>query len=257
MRREYRVLTPEYVEFSFELAGLGSRLVAALIDFSVVVELAALGCAGSALVGLLAPGLATALMIVAVFLAFQGYPILLETLWNGQTVGKRLLNLRVIQDTGLSLGFYQAVIRNLFRMIDTLPMLYLVGAGVAFSNRHWRRLGDYAAGTIVVKVSQPVMPSQIMAPEDQYNTLQEDAMLRQQIRRRLTLEEKELLLEVCLRREQLQLSSRVALFGRFAAYFARRLDRPRDEFMSEEKFVQNIAAIALAESHRQAAQPHA
>jgi RDD family len=174
--------------------------------------------------------------------------VLLEWRWNGQTVGKRLLDLRVIDERGFSIDFFQAFTRNLLRAVDLLPFFYGVGGVTGLCNPRQKRLGDFAAGTLVVKVRRRVMPAAIMAPNEKYNTLQENAALRVRIRAELSLEERDLLLQLCVRRHELGLESRQALFEETAAYLEERLDLQREPFLSPEKFVQNIAAIALAEA---------
>jgi hypothetical protein len=165
-----------------------------------------------------------------------------------------MLDLRVIDERGFSIDFFQAVIRNLLRILDSMPFLFnVVGlygtAGVtALCNPRGKRLGDFAAGTLVVKVRQRVMPASIMAPNEKYNSLQEDAALRTRIRTLLSLEERDLLLQLCLRRNELAIDSRRALFEEAAAHLEDRLEVKREAFLSPEKFVQNIAAIALDEA---------
>jgi hypothetical protein len=92
------------------------------------------------------------------------------------------------------------------------------------------------------------MPGAILAPNEKYNTMQEDAGLRSRIRQRLSLAERETLLQLCLRRNELEFDSRQVLFSEAAGYLEQRLDVTREAFLSEEKFVQNIAAVALADA---------
>jgi hypothetical protein len=92
------------------------------------------------------------------------------------------------------------------------------------------------------------MPSAVMAPNERYNSLQEHGALRARIRSRLGLDERDLLLQLCVRRHELALDARQAMFEEAAAYLERRLDLRRETLLSAEKFVQNIAAIALAEA---------
>ena len=84
-------------------------------------------------------------------LASMGYAIVLEWRWRGQTVGKRLLRLRVIDADGLQLRFAQIVLRNLIRAVDMLPLTYLVGGVSALVTSDGQRLGDIAANTVVVR----------------------------------------------------------------------------------------------------------
>lgn len=270
MKNEHRVLTPESVEFVYELAGLGSRMLAVFLDhlfivgilFAIWTVACVLGPLGAFMFG---PVLAFARF--GVFLVVYFYFAYFEWRWNGQTPGKRLLDLRVIDDRGMNVDLFQALVRTLFRLVDMMPFLappggvaaqaleflglnaagfYAVGGLCALMHPAHKRLGDWAAGTLVVRTRRRVMPAAIIAPNDRYNTLQEDAGVRSRIRSRLTLEERETLLQLCLRRQELELDARRALFAEAAAYLEERLDLRREAFMSEEKFVQNIAAVALA-----------
>jgi uncharacterized RDD family membrane protein YckC len=259
MDSEHRVLTPESVEFVYELGGIGSRMVAALLDHLIVTALLLCiwfaGLIGGCL-SIFFAGPILAVSILATFLLYFGYFAYFEWKWNGQTPGKRLMDLRVIDDRGMSIDFFQAVVRNLFRVVDMLPSLfaldflafgfYAVGGLSALAGRSNKRLGDWAAGTLVVRTRKRVMPYAILAPSEKYNTLQEDGALRSRIRARLGLEERETLLQLCLRRGELEFDARQALFAEAAEYLEKRLEIRREEFLSEEKFVQNIAAVALA-----------
>ena len=265
MRKEYHVLTPESVEFVYELAGLGSRMVAALIDHliilaAVIIPLVLFACLGglaSVGVSFLAPIAGVAILIT--FLIYFGYFVFFEWKWNGQTPGKRYADVRVIDDRGMSADLFQILVRNLVRIVDLMPVvlpidfvhigLYGVGGMAAFLNPHHRRLGDWAAGTLVVRTRKRVMPEAIMAPSEKYNTLQEDGAVRARIRARLGMEERETILQLCLRRNELEFDSRQELFAGAAAFLEERLEITREPFLSEEKFVQNIAAVALA-AHR-------
>jgi uncharacterized RDD family membrane protein YckC len=172
MSQRLEVETPESVEIAYEIAGLGSRFLAAIIDtFCIFCYLWAVVyvvfiVAAAALVigaGTFASDLALALAIFLVFLTIWGYYILLETIWDGQTIGKRTLKIRVVKATGYPIGFMEAFIRNMVRFVDFLPTLYGVGAVSMFASRQSRRLGDYAAGTVVIKERRPVKLSDVRA----------------------------------------------------------------------------------------------
>ena len=155
----HTVLTPEYVEFRFTLAGLYSRFLAWLIDTSIVLFGTGFVLTVLNLVMFAFPGVASALSFIVYFLVDWGYAITLETAWSGQTVGKRALHLRVIQESGVRIGFYHAALRNLARPVDRLPILYLVGGLTALISGSHQRLGDMLAGTIVVRERRLKVPS--------------------------------------------------------------------------------------------------
>jgi uncharacterized membrane protein SpoIIM required for sporulation/uncharacterized RDD family membrane protein YckC len=148
------VETPEQVVFSYTIAGIGSRAAAALIDYAICFGLAiALGFAALSFARRTAsvPWM-VAVLVIGLFGIFWGYYVLLEGLWDGQTPGKRQLGLRVVRDGGYSITFGASAIRNLVRFIDMQPgAVYGVGIVSAVLSGSGKRLGDYAAGTIVVR----------------------------------------------------------------------------------------------------------
>ncbi len=150
-RQRLEIETPEHVALEYELAGLGSRALAAVADTALVVLLmVAAGLllqqpfAGTGVVG------AIALAIVG-FLLFWGYFTLFEAFRHGQTPGKRWLGIRVVSDTGHALTFSAAAIRNLLRMADLFPPPYLLGGILVAVHPQAKRLGDLVAGTVVVR----------------------------------------------------------------------------------------------------------
>jgi len=164
--------TPEQVELQFAVAGIGSRFVAQLLDFLIVFVSLVLELLFFAWVGANAPknqsaSLDTAgkwALAVLIFLNFAfvvGYFALFEAYWHGQTPGKRVMKLRVIKDSGRQITFFEALARNTVRLIDYMPSLYLVGVITMLCNKQNKRLGDLAAGTLVVHESrdeQPLLP---------------------------------------------------------------------------------------------------
>lgn len=156
MARELTVLTPENIPLRVELAGLGTRFAALFVDlvvlfsgliFVVIVGAALIGALSTVGVGDYAIGVLT----LVVFVTFFGYFILFETLWNGQTPGKRLFGLRVVGDGGYPITVFAAAIRNLVRLVDFIPGFFGVGAIAVFANGERKRLGDLAAGTVVIR----------------------------------------------------------------------------------------------------------
>lgn len=150
--------TPENVSFDYEVAGIGSRFLAALTDTLIIVlvilALAAVlfGVLGNWLDGFSDEAQFTyaAVFILLSFVVLWGYYIFFETTWSGQTPGKRWVGLRVVRLNGLPISVSEAVIRNIVRIIDFLPTGYGIGVVVMFIQPQARRLGDLAAGTLVV-----------------------------------------------------------------------------------------------------------
>ena len=152
------VATPERVSFDFQIAGLGTRAIAQIIDLLIVavVEVAVIffgTAAGTVTNSETVSGL---VLIVFSFLNVFGYFWVSEALWSGQTIGKKAFRLRAVGDRGEPLTFMQAGIRNIVRIVDFLPYGYGVGMIVLFANGKGKRLGDLAAGTLVVKDSDHV-----------------------------------------------------------------------------------------------------
>ncbi len=174
MDDQFIVSTPEHVAFGYEVAGIGSRFGAALLDTTIIAVLylliQVLLLTTNALSDRVFSGGATGIsgffVLILTVLAFGvlwGYYVFFETLWNGQTPGKRAARLRVIRENGGSIGFWEALIRNLVRLIDFLPIAYGFGVVAMFTNSRARRLGDYAAGTVVVRENASVTLAQLVA----------------------------------------------------------------------------------------------
>jgi uncharacterized RDD family membrane protein YckC len=154
--------TPEGVDLNVTLAGLGSRFVAAVIDgliqsIVILIFFVALGIVGSAAFETGESGtLALAAGAVILFLVAFGYPVLFETLNSGRTPGKAAIGIRVVREGGRPVNFRAAAIRNLLLIVDTLPpVTYAVGIIAILVSRRNQRLGDMAAGTIVVRDRKP------------------------------------------------------------------------------------------------------
>ncbi len=144
------VLLPEKVVVSYRLANVGSRIVAHLVDLLIAF---ALIIVTDLLIGLTLGRVDTGLtsfftLLVTTFGLFL-YFSLFEGLWNGQTLGKKALSLRVRSIDGTPVTFVGALYRNLLRPADFLPFFYLVGMVAIFTNPRAQRLGDLGAGTIV------------------------------------------------------------------------------------------------------------
>ena len=152
------VETPDHVVLRYDLAGGGNRGFAAIVDF-VIATLVFLGSLWGFstlydIVGGRLLGVYGVLMLLTFFIAWS-YFILLEWLWQGQTIGKRIYGLRVIRDDGAPAGFLAVLIRNVLRLVDFLPAFYGLGLLTIIVTSRSQRLGDIAAGTYVVRAPRP------------------------------------------------------------------------------------------------------
>lgn len=240
-RGDYHLETPERVALSYDVAGLGSRFLPALVDMIVQTVLAIiiffLGTLGLGTVfagvgdalGIddeLGPVLAVAITLLLGFAIFGGYFVFFETLWHGQSPGKRLFGLRVIKEGGYPIGFSEALIRNLVRLVDFLPAYYMIGVTAMLIDGRARRLGDLAAGTIVVKERRGVTLASLRAPAGP--SVASDAESTDVVGipnlRRLTAAEQSLLREYLARRPSLAGPAARSLATTLATSLARRLD---------------------------------
>ena len=155
--------TPERVQLAFALASIGNRFLAAIIDhfiqFMVLISLSVIGRIILSGYGINADGIfdselakwAYAVLIIASFIVFTTYFVLIEWFWNGQTPGKRWLKLRVIREDGRPITFWEALARNLLRLFDMFPGLYSIGLITIFMSNRDQRIGDFFAGTVVIR----------------------------------------------------------------------------------------------------------
>src|SRR6266478_8704149 len=161
--------TPERVALHFALASIGNRFIACAIDhaiqivalmvlvnlFAFISDVADLGNQFLSM-----PKWVRALLVIVVFVVWDGYFVLFEWLWRGQTPGKRWLKLRVIREDGRPISFFEAMVRNLVRLADIIvPPLYSIGLISVFATDRDQRLGDLVAGTVVVRERQAEAPA--------------------------------------------------------------------------------------------------
>ena len=234
-----RILTPEHVEIRLTPAGPGSRFVALLVD-----SLFAVGISGSvarALGPLLPSGLAAPLFATLNFVVSWGYHVFFEVRHRGQSPGKRLLGLRVVDGRGLPLTLEQSFVRNVVRILDFAPAFYGLGALVLALDPYRRRLGDIVADTIVVQEARSATLPAGGARKDPPTSLRTPRVQRQ-IRRRVSVEEREFLAHLLLRVEALEPKARFDLFEEVGGFYARRLEI-EDRTLSGENLVRGVVAI--------------
>src|ERR1700758_554246 len=185
---ELTIATVEGVLFRLPLAGPAPRLYAMLLDMAIV-----LGMVNG--VGLLvywifskAPGFGVMVITLAEFAIGFLYGALLEGFWNGQTIGKRLFHLRVIDQDGLPLKMEQAWVRNLMRVFDALPFAYLFGGLSVLTSPLMQRFGDRVAGTLVVRQTPLSVPTDEFWMRQKYNSFTEYPAVAIKLRRAATPE---------------------------------------------------------------------
>jgi uncharacterized RDD family membrane protein YckC len=240
--------TPEQIPLEFPLAGIGSRFLALALDTLIQIFAGvALGCL--ALVVVAGPSWrarggvwALAVFVLLAFLVQFGYFALFEAIWNGQTPGKRWTHLRVIQDSGRPISVYEAVARNLLRIVDSLPMLYGLGILSALLSSRSKRLGDYVAGTVVVHEK----PTGVGAGSSW--DLAASAVASRYDVARISPEEFQLIERFLLRRNQLVASVRIETARRITQRLADRLGFSPDDQRNPEALLE-----ALATAYREGA----
>jgi len=256
LSKYYRLTTPEHIEFTFELAGVFRRFVALLIDgiISVSVFLVCLFVASlvfeTPVVGKFFGSFAVVVLFVAAFFIKVGYMWALEWFFGGKTPGKYFMHIRVIQKTGVRLGGMQAFLRNVVRPVDSLPWFlnglscYFVGAGFALFSTTQQRLGDFLADTLVI-YERPVRlppPIQLSTEEAQFwSDKKFEANLRS-----LTPEERSLLLQSSLQREELSIEARLRVFRALSTHLQQECGFQKPANISDEKLVLSAVSLLLS-----------
>jgi uncharacterized RDD family membrane protein YckC len=240
------IRTPEGIVFSLELADPLVRLVAWAFDLLIIAAVSVATLLVVSFFGVfIGPGLSATIAILSLFLMSTGYAIFFEYLWRGQTPGKRLLRLRVMDARGLGLTFSQIMLRNLLRTVDGLPGLYLLGGLSCFFTRHVQRLGDLAANTIVIRTPRIAEPNVDQILPGKYNSFRQYPHLAARLRQRISPVEADLALRALVRRGILNADARVELFQEIADYFRGLQQFPQEatDGLSDEKYVQNVVDL--------------
>jgi uncharacterized RDD family membrane protein YckC len=250
VERDLDVRTAEAVAVRFELAGLGSRFLALAADLALqlLVVLAAgivvmiylmivvnhSVLAGSALPASakLGNALGIAIATIASFVLFFGYFIIFELAWNGQSPGKRLLGLRVIRDGGFPVDAGASVIRNLVRILEASLGFYVISAFVTLLSPENKRLGDFAAGTIVVRDNAAEIPALAsLGPVDDEADVTGDGLAR---------EDRMLIEQYLARRASLDAGAAQAIATAIAARIRPKL-RASFHYLDDVSLIEHIA----------------
>ncbi|NLD46210.1 MAG: RDD family protein [Clostridiaceae bacterium] len=165
MRNVLEILTPENVHVEYEVAGLGSRFIALFIDsiiqmlmlaiISVIIIVGESGAVenfvADAVLGTI-NSIVVTISLIVLFLILFGYYIFFEMVLKGQSPGKKIMKLRVIKQTGEPINILDSFMRNFFRIVYMVPLLHLLEALLVVLSKNYKRIGDFAANTIVVKI---------------------------------------------------------------------------------------------------------
>ncbi len=236
------IATPEGVTFSLPLAGAFTRSIAFFID------LAAMMAAWNIIVIVIQPvfillqDLGVGMRIFLQFAFVETSRMVMELIWRGQTIGKKLMGLRVMDEQGLKLQLFQVVVRNLLRWVDMLPAFYGLGGVVALFSARSQRLGDLAAGTVVVRSVKIVPPDVAGVLAGKFNSFREHPHLEARLRQKISPEEAQLALHALIRRDELEPAARIKLYENLATHFRSKVKFPDDAVfgLSDEQYVRNV-----------------
>ncbi len=245
-----RIETPENVDFHFDLAGIGSRAIAFLIDaaiiFLVCVVILMIAVSAQLPVWFISEGTSiwiTVFFGTLLFLVIWGYFPFFEMIWNGQTPGKRALHLRVLSDGGYPVSFFQTLVRNLLRIVDVY-LCPAIGIIAMFWSRRSKRLGDIVAGTIVVREKKlSIRELEALGYSKRVVRSTEGAKVR------LEPAEFEALEGFLRRREAFEAEIRKSLARRLAAGIAWKVSDPQGSLLNlitkgrSEEFIERVVAL--------------
>lgn len=242
------IQTGDGVSFSLPLAGPVSRFLALVVDWAVITTAIYVISIPVGLIPNFASDFKTAAMVLLYFILNIGYGVVFEWLWNGRTLGKRTVGLRVADANGLRLTFSQVLIRNLLKSLDSIPLFYLVGGIVMVSNRRLQRLGDLAAGTIVLRTREAPAPQLPGGAGTRINSLKSFRTLGARLRQKVSPAMARLLLEALKRRDHLDPQARLALFAEMAGSLRAMVTFPEEatEHLTEEQYLWNVVEILYA-----------
>jgi uncharacterized RDD family membrane protein YckC len=239
------IRTPEGIVFSQLLAGPVSRFFAWFIDlFCIQVILSVLGMI-IGFFGIFSFGFALAFYVIGWFVVSIGYGIFLEWTWRGQTIGKRLFRLRVMDVEGMKLQFNQIVVRNLLRFVDSLPFVYFVGGVTCWLSPKCQRLGDIAANTIVIRSPKVLEPDLDQLLTGKFNSLRQFPHLAARLRQNTSPAEAGIALQALLRRDEFDPVARVEMFGDLAAHFRTKVEFPAEatDGVADEQYLRNVVDV--------------
>jgi uncharacterized RDD family membrane protein YckC len=240
-----RVKTPEGVSFSFRIASPVLRSGALVIDLAAVS--AAYSCLALivSLLNLVSPDLTRSVLILLYFVLSLGYRIGCEWLWRGQSLGKRIMRLRVVDARGFRMTFTQVAVRNLLRFVDALPALYLVGGVAALASSKGQRLGDVVADTLVIWEPKQELPDFEALRGEKYNSLRMNAPVVARLRQAVSEAEAHAAWTALARRDSFDPEVRARLFAEMASHYRSLARVPADaaDGIADEQFLRNVIDV--------------
>jgi uncharacterized RDD family membrane protein YckC len=239
------IRTPEGIVFSQLLAGPVARFFAWFIDQMCIQVVLSLMLTIMGFMGIFSPGMAIAFLVIGWFVISIGYGIFFEWSWRGQTIGKKLFRLRVVDVEGMRLQFNQIVVRNLLRFVDQLPIFYFVGGVTCWLNSKCQRLGDLAANTIVIRSPKVHEPDLDQALAGKFNSLRQFPHLVARLRQNVSPAEANVALQAILRRDEFEPAARVEMFNGLAAHFRAKVEFPAEatDGVADEQYVRNVVDV--------------
>ena len=241
MRNIYTITTPENIKLEYELAGVGSRMLAVALDtliqwtFMVVVYLVMLlfGFGDDFFTDNLGKSnsIVIAFSFIVLFFIFFYFCIIFYIFFNGQTPGKRVVGLQVINSNGEPINFFASVVRNIVRIVDMIPFGYLVGGILVVFSKNYKRIGDMAANTIVVKNKPHEIPLSIdLLEHENKNELY-----------RISEKEKRVLKSFLERAKQDKLGDRKVVFEyHLNTYFMKKFNMSYSPYNNVYQFLEDI-----------------
>ena len=240
-----QIRTPEGIVFSQLLAGPVTRFLAWLVDAGVIIAMVMVMGFVLGMLSIISADLAGAASALGYFVISIGYGITCEWFWRGQTIGKRLFRLRVVDVAGMRLQFNQVVTRNLLRFVDALPVMYFVGGVACWLSPKCQRLGDIAANTVVLRMPRVAEPDLDQILAGKYNSLRQHPHLAARLRQRVSPGEAAIALQAVLRRDEFEAAARVQLFAELAAYFRTKVEFPAEatDGVADEQLLRNVVDV--------------
>ncbi len=236
------IATPEGVTFSLPLAGPVTRGLAYFVDFAAMSAVWNVAAFAILPLFVLLQDIGVGFGILLQFVFVEGMRMIMEIVWRGQTIGKKLFGLRVVDEQGLKLRVSQVVIRNLLRFVDALPAFYAVGGVVSLFSARAQRLGDLAAGTVVVRQVTSKPPDVAAVLAGKFNSFRDYPHLEARLRQKVSPEEAQLTLHALVRREDLDTDARHRIYTSLSDHFRGKVSFPDDAVfgLSDEQYLRNV-----------------